>query len=75
MTFLLSSLASCWLAGIVFLVRNNMVCAARIAVIDLPDFPRSYHRLPSYDAMLLHPKYMLLWTSKHWLAWLERSHG
>lgn len=29
--------------------------------------------LPSYHTMLFNPKFILLWTPQHWLAWLNRQ--
>lgn len=53
-------------------VRNQCVYNVRIAAIDVNDRLRTYEALPSYDAMLYHPKYWLLWTRAHWFAWLAR---
>lgn len=63
----------CFALAAVFLLRNHMVYRARIAFIHADDFPVSYHALPEYDAMLLNPKYWLLWTKAHWRAWLARQ--
>lgn len=53
--------------------RNTRVHDIRVAFInDRALFPLAYEALPSYDAMLYNPRYWLLWTKEHWVAWLAR---
>lgn len=61
--------------GAFVLIRNEFVYRVRIATLDLPsasDARRLYFALPSYSEMLHNPRYWLLWTQKHWMAWLAR---
>lgn len=58
------------LVVVFFLVRNECVCHVRGVFIDAPDFPRSYRRLPDYDAMLYEPDHWGRWTPRQWRAWL-----
>lgn len=60
-------------AAMFFMVRVQFVYWARIAAIRLPDFPRSYHALPDFDAMLYSPKYIRLWTTAQWMEWLREA--
>jgi hypothetical protein len=58
------------LAVVFFLVRNEFVCHVGCVFIAAPDFPRSYRRLPDYDAMLYEPGHWGRWTPRQWRAWL-----
>jgi hypothetical protein len=56
------------------LYRNSRVLRVRLDFIDTPGlFPEAYMALPSYDAMLDHPKYWLLWSTEDWRAWVARQ--
>lgn len=57
------------------LIRNEFVYRVRFAILNLPswsDAGRLYYALPSYSEMLHNPRYWLLWTKEHWIAWLAR---
>jgi hypothetical protein len=70
MTFYMVLLAACGYT----LLRNHEVCRVRIAFINAGGlWDGTYEALPSYDAMLFHPKYQLLWTATHWRNWVGRS--
>jgi hypothetical protein len=56
-------------------VRNGAVLQSRLAILDVKPISKGldlHNALPSYEAMLFHPKYWLLWTAPHWLAWVGR---
>jgi hypothetical protein len=56
------------------LVRNGFVHGVRRHFIyEVEPFPEAYDRLPDYDAMMVNPKYWLLWTANHWKTWLARN--
>jgi len=59
------------LLGIVTLflsIRNQITADIRIAYIHDPElWPTEYKKLPSYEAMLYHPRYYLLWTKAAWI--------
>lgn len=55
------------------LIRLNLVGPVRRSFIAEQDFPHNYDRLPSFDAMMYHPRHQLRWTRAQWLAWLERQ--
>lgn len=61
-----------WSIGVLVLVRNQAVYEVRIAFIWDDSHLDNYSNLPSYNDMLLHPRYWLLWTTAHWRAWLAR---
>lgn len=51
-----------------FAVRNEVTLKVRRAFInDDLLYPSAYLTLPSYDAMLLNPRYYLLWTKDQWV--------
>jgi len=60
------------------LARNQHVYAVRWAILHdetqtVEQRVRMHDALPSYDNMLHNPKYYLLWTTQHWLAWVQRK--
>ena len=70
------------LAGLMILVflfkRNQAVLDSCLGVLQFSTADHSlelYEILPNYEAMLFNPKYWLLWTTKHWLGWIERQDG
>lgn len=58
--------------GIYFLIRNELVFKTRTNFIDESngDFS-AYKALLSYEAMVLAPRYQLLWTKAQWVAWVK----
>lgn len=58
-------------AGLFLLARNWFVFRVRSEFIDQPPHLQAYLSLPSYDGMMLNPRYWLLWTKAQWDKWLE----
>lgn len=74
MTALICFLLTVYVVLAFVLIRNNRVLSVRIAFIDCrSDWEPRYRCLPSYDAMLLHPRFWLLWTFADWTAWVDRK--
>lgn len=59
------------------ILRNMFVGHVRMALLNIDADPRIgvalVARLPEYGAMMLNPRYWLLWTSMHWMAWINRN--
>lgn len=67
----LTFLAALSVLLVVYMLRNSVTCNVRMK-FALKNFT-PYERLPSYDAMLLNPKYLHMWTYGQWLRKLERE--
>ena len=53
-------------------IRNQAVYLIRMYFINTDSsYPIAFRALPSYDAMLYHPRYQLLWTKAQWLKWVK----
>lgn len=51
----------------VAMVRNTLTLRVRLALIHDKFFGLDgYHLLPSYDAMLFHPRYWGMWRKAQW---------
>jgi hypothetical protein len=53
-----------------FVVRNNRTIAIRMAILDTHGLD-AHQKLPSYDAMVFHPKHWHRWTMWQWMEWTE----
>ena len=52
--------------------RNQVTFSIKQYFLDEPGmYPNSYNALPSYYAMIFHPRYQLLWTKAQWVAWVK----
>lgn len=51
-------------------VRNTAVLKIRLMAIRKSS--SIYDRLPDYDSMVFHPKYLHLWTFSQWVNYIER---
>jgi hypothetical protein len=58
-----------WAVWFYWVIRSQYVFYVRRKLLD-SDI-NLYHMLPSYFEMMS-PKYILLWKTKHWQAWLQR---
>lgn len=69
-----SILALCiFLLMLVFQIRNNAVFSARMQFLFKTEAERAlFEALPSYDAMLFHPKHWGRWTKAQWAAYANR---
>ena len=51
-----------------FVVRSIVITKARVEVET-----KYYTLLPSKMECVFNPKYVLIWTSRHWTAWIRRN--
>lgn len=61
---------------VLYLIRLSTILSCRQGVLDQEPVDRGlklHAQLPSYDAMILHPRYWHLWTVRQWLTWLGES--
>jgi hypothetical protein len=54
----------------VLLLRNEITYRVRGKLLNKN--LELYQKLPEYDAMVISPKYYFLWTTAHWIAWINR---
>lgn len=55
---------------VLYMLRNQTTWTVRTTIMQR-DWTM-YLQLPSYAVMFFHPKYWLLWTTAHWMAWMRR---
>lgn len=53
-----------------FLIRNNRTFTIRTEILYVHGLD-AYMELPSYDAMIFHPKHWHRWTVWQWMEWTE----
>jgi hypothetical protein len=55
------------------LIRNTLVLYSRNQFLaQKPSLFRLYQALPSYEEMVFHPRFYLMWTPGQWRVWAER---
>ena len=53
-------------------VRSEVTYFIRMHFINTDDlYPIAFRTLPSYGAMMFHPRYQLLWTKAQWVKWVK----